>query len=164
MPVLVSDTSIIIDLERGNLLEDLFRLPFEFAVPDLLFDRELSGPLGNQLLALGLRVEELAPDELTRAIALRRERAALSTPDTFAFAIAELRAWPLLTGDGALRQLAKDSGVPTHGVLWICDCFAEHATVSNERLHEGLTDISTHPRCRLPAADVRVRLKRYSPE
>jgi hypothetical protein len=45
MPVLVSDTSVIIDLERGVLLEDLFRLPFGFAMPDLLFHRELTGPL-----------------------------------------------------------------------------------------------------------------------
>ena len=47
MAVLVSDTSVIIDLERGALLDDLFRLPFEFAVPDLLFHRELAGPLGR---------------------------------------------------------------------------------------------------------------------
>ena len=34
MKVLVSDTSILIDLERGSLLELCFRLPFQFAVPD----------------------------------------------------------------------------------------------------------------------------------
>lgn len=47
MPVLVSDTSVIIDLDRGALIEDLFRLPYEFAVPDLLFARELAGALGD---------------------------------------------------------------------------------------------------------------------
>ena len=36
MKVLVSDTSVLIDLERGSLLEISFALPFEFAVPDLL--------------------------------------------------------------------------------------------------------------------------------
>ena len=41
MKVLVSDTSILIDLERGSLLEICFRLPFQFAVPDLLYEREL---------------------------------------------------------------------------------------------------------------------------
>ena len=39
MKALVSDTSILIDLERGSLL--CFRLPFQFAVPDLLYEREL---------------------------------------------------------------------------------------------------------------------------
>jgi predicted nucleic acid-binding protein len=164
LAVLVSDTSIIIDLERGNFLEDLFRLPFEFAVPDLLFRKELEGPLGDQLIELGLRIEELVPAELTRAIAIRREQARLSTPDTFAFAIAERRAWTLLTGDGALRELAKSIGVPTHGVLWLCDRFAEHEVVSNDRLYIGLCDIFNHPRCRLPAAEVHARLNKYGPE
>ncbi len=161
MAVLVSDTSIIIDLERGNLLEDLFRLPFEFAVPDLLFRNELAGALGHQLVALGLSVEELGPEELSRAIAIRREQARLSTPDTFALALAEQRAWSLLTGDGALRELAKSTGVPTHGVLWICDRFAEHDIVPNVRLSASLQSIFDHPRCRLPAAEVRLRLNRY---
>ena len=162
MPVLVSDTSVIIDLERGGLLESLFSLPFEFAVPDLLFERELKGPLGDQLIHLGLRVEELDPAELSRAIVVRRERTMLSTPDTFAFAIAELRSWPLLTGDGALRRYALDQGVVTNGVLWICDQFEDHAVLGNDRLHAGLTAISNHPRCRLPAAEVTNRLNRYA--
>ncbi len=41
--VLVSDTSVLIDLHRGDLLEAALGLPHEFAVPDLLFDRELRG-------------------------------------------------------------------------------------------------------------------------
>ncbi|NML13354.1 PIN domain-containing protein, partial [Sphingobium sp. AR-3-1] len=39
MTVLVSDTSVIIDLERADLLDEMFLLPFEFAVPDLLYIR-----------------------------------------------------------------------------------------------------------------------------
>ena len=39
--MLVSGTSVLIDLERGLFLEPIFRLPFKFAVPDLLYDREL---------------------------------------------------------------------------------------------------------------------------
>lgn len=155
---------MIIDLERGGLLADLFRLPYEFAVPDLLFRQELSGDIGLQLIDLGLRIEELDPAELRRAVAVRHELATLSAPDTFAFAIAESREWPLLTGDGALRQYAIDSGVATHGVLWVCDRFEEHAVINNARLCEGLTAISVHPRCRLPAAEVRMRLNRYGVE
>lgn len=39
--MLVADMSVLIDLERGALLETCFRLPFLFAVPDLLYRREL---------------------------------------------------------------------------------------------------------------------------
>jgi predicted nucleic acid-binding protein len=146
--VLVSDTSVIIDLERGALLADLFRLPFEFVVPDLL--------------ALGLRVGELTSAELTRATTVRRERKELSTADTFAFAIAEARQWTLLTGDGGLRRLAADCHVSFHGVLWIFDQFEKSQQVPLPRLHAGLTALSAHPRCRLPMADVRQRLNRYA--
>jgi hypothetical protein len=39
--VLVSDTSVLVDLQRGGVLEIALELPYEFAVPDLLFEREL---------------------------------------------------------------------------------------------------------------------------
>ncbi|MCX8252690.1 hypothetical protein RHAL1_P00019 (plasmid) [Beijerinckiaceae bacterium RH AL1] len=161
MAVLVSDTSVIIDLERGALLEDLFRLPYEFAVPDLLFARELAGALGDKLVAWGLRVEELSPVELARATTIRRQRGSLSTPDTFAFAIAETRRWTLLTGDGGLRDLAVAEGVAMHGVLWIFDQFADGDHVPLDRLHVSLSTLFAHPRCRLPVLEVRRRLTRF---
>lgn len=162
MPVLVSDTSVIIDLDRGALIEDLFRLPYQFAVPDLLYRRELEKQMGQRLITLGLRVENLSPDEVRRAAGLQRDRRQLSAPDTFAFAIAEARGWPLLAGDGGIRSLASDMRVECHGVLWVCDQFEGGQHVPVARLHAGLTRISTHRRCRLPAAEVRVRLERYA--
>lgn len=162
MPVLVSDTSVLIDLERGQLLEEMFRLPFEFAVPDLLYARELAGPLGEQLVALGLRVEVLTPAELSRATIARRQNARLSTPDTFAFAIAQSRQWTLLTGDGGLRELAQAERIDMHGVLWLFDQLADGNHVALERLHQGLNTIFAHPRCRLPANEVRCRLARFA--
>ncbi|MFZ5619317.1 MAG: hypothetical protein ACOZAA_18550 [Pseudomonadota bacterium] len=163
MPVLVSDTSVLIDLERGRLLEEMFRLPFDFAVPDLLYGRELKGPLGDQLVALGLRVEVLTPEELSRATIVRRQNASLSTPDTFAFAIAESRKWPLLTGDGGLRELALAERIEMHGVLWLFDQLADGNHVALGRLHDGLSAIFAHPRCRLPVQEVRRRLTRFAP-
>ena len=161
MAILVSDTSILIDLERGALLEALFRLQHDFVVPDIFFERELKGDLGDRLIALGLRVEELTSVEVARAVSVRRQRSALSTPDTFAFALARERTWTLLTGDGELRTLALQENVVTHGVLWIFDQFHAGAIVENAALHAGLTAISSHPRCRLPGAEVAARLAQY---
>jgi hypothetical protein len=159
--VLVSDTSVIIDLERGSLLDDLFCLPFQFAVPDLLFRRELGGRRGDNLVALGLQIEQLTPMELSRATTLRRERKDLSTADASSFAIAEGRGWHLLTGDGALGRLAGECRVDSYGVLWVCDRFEEGLHVPLPRLCAGLTALSSHPRCRLPELEVRRRLDRY---
>jgi len=160
--ILVSDTSVLIDLERANLLEEMFLLPFEFAVPDLLFVRELAGELGDRLIQFGLRIEELTSVELRRATAVNRQHAQLSVPDTFAFAIAESRGWGLLTGDGTLRELAVAEQIDMHGVLWLFDQLANGNHVAVDRLHTGLISLFAHPRCRLPPFEVRRRLERFS--
>lgn len=148
----------MIDLERGELLEEVFKLPHEFVVPDLLFERELKGALGDRLVALGLRIEELTPNEVAQATAIGRKRATLSTPDTFAYALAKERVWTLLTGDGALRMLANADGITAHGVLWIIDELHAAATLEKARLRAGLAAIYAHPRCRLPKVEVTTRL------
>ncbi|WP_271528059.1 MULTISPECIES: hypothetical protein [unclassified Bradyrhizobium] len=137
-------------------------MPFEFAVPDLLFDRELTGALGEELVGLGLRVEVLTPDELSRATTVRRGNARLSVPDTFAFAIAESRQWTLLTGDGILRELAVAERIDIHGVLWLFDQFADGNHVAFSTLHDGLNTLFSHPRCRLPSQEARRRLARFA--
>ena len=162
MRVLVSDTSVLVDLERGSLLEASFRLPFQFAVPDLLYERELKGYSGDELIRLGLTVEELDGDGLTRALAYRQRVPALSVPDSFALALAQTREWILLTGDGALRQLATDEAVECHGVLWVLDEIHGSDVATVQELHDGLTAISGHPRCRLPRPEIRRRLALYA--
>lgn len=140
----------------------MFLLPFEFAVPDLLYVRELEGDLGDRLIALGLRVEELTAAELQRATSVNRQHVKLSVPDTFAFALAEARTWTLLTGDGTLRELATAEQIVMHGVLWLFDQMADGDHVVFERLHGGLSQLFAHPRCRLPAHEVNQRLTRFS--
>jgi predicted nucleic acid-binding protein len=104
--ILVSDTSVLIDLERGGLLAAVFALPHEFTVPDLLYHNELAGEWGDRLRALGLRVEEISKDAVANALGYRQRRAVLSVADSFALALAKERQWVLLTGDGQLRELA----------------------------------------------------------
>ncbi|HCX69000.1 hypothetical protein [Parvibaculum sp.] len=161
MRVLVSDTSVLVDLERGALLEASFRLPFRYCVPDLLYERELKDHGGPDLLRLGLVVEELDSDGLTEAIAYRRRVPALTLPDSLALTLARKRAWLLLTGDGPLRQLAAAEAVECHGVLWMLDQIHAAGTATTAALHRGLTAISAHPRCRLPRPEVRRRLLLY---
>lgn len=162
MAILVSDTSVLIDLERAGLLEAMFVLPFEFAVPDLLYERELAGEMGERLLGLGLRVETLTSMEVRRATEVNRAHTRLSAPDTFAFVIAQARGWGLLTGDGVLRELATAEDVDMHGVLWVLDQFADGGHVEFAHLHAGLSRLANHPRCRLPAGEIRRRLARFS--
>jgi len=160
--VLVSDTSVLVDLKRGSFLAACFRLPFRFAVPDLLYERELKGHGGDELIRLGLVVEELDGEGVRRALAYRQRVPALSVSDCFALALAQTLSWVLLSGDGALRQLAAQEAVECHGVLWLLDEMEAAAVVSSLELYDGLTTISEHPRCRLPKPEIRRRLARYA--
>lgn len=161
MIVLVSDTSVLIDLERGRFLDSCFQLPYEFAVPDLLYRRELADFGGQALIARGLRIEELSGDELAFAQKARTDDGRLSVPDAYAYALAVKREWTLLTGDGALRQRANAEAIAFHGVLWVLDELFDRAIVAGPTLVEGLNAIADHPRCRLPRDHVQARLRRY---
>jgi hypothetical protein len=161
MTVLVSDTSVLIDLERGGFLEVIFFLPYEFAVPDVLFSREMVGEWGTRLVALGLRVEEVSSAGVGNALRYRSARPALSVADTFALALAQEREWTLLTGDGQLREVAVAEKVECHGVLWLLDRMEEEGAPAIDILHDGLTALAGHPRCRLPRREITARLERY---
>lgn len=162
MPFLVSDTSVIIDLDRGDLLEAAFQLGDSLVVPDLLFERELDGEFGARLRSLGIVIESLDGGEVTRAAQLARAERRLSVADTFAFALAHGRQWTLLTGDGVLRTVAEAEGLSVHGVLWIIDRIEADGICDAEMLHGCLLKTAAHPRCRLPRREVELRLKRYA--
>jgi predicted nucleic acid-binding protein len=162
MRVLVSDTSVLIDLERGMLLEAAFRLPYEFVVPDLLYKRELRDLNGNQLQKLGLHVADLDDQGVAKALLYRGKEPALSLADAFAISLAQTHSWVLLTGDQALRRLANEEQLSCHGVLWVFDQMHHCGIASTQALQEGLSNISAHPRCRLPSLEVKKRIKIYS--
>ena len=155
MKIPVLDSSVIIDLDRGNLLDCLFDLPYEFCVPDLLHKKELAGKLGDRLQASGLGIVELTPEELSRATSLRRQTKVISTPDAFAFVLAQSRCGTLLTGDRALRDLGVEQGVKIRGLLWVIAELNRIGVTDASALHAALTPIFAHPRSRLPKAKVR---------
>lgn len=139
MTVLVSDTSVLIYLERGSFLETSFHLP--------------------DLLKLGLRVAELDGDGMTRTLGYRRHQ--LSLPDCCVLALAKGNAWILLTGDSDLRKLADNERVDYHGVLWVLDQMHD-ATIATCMLVSKRSAF-THG-AGLPKAEIDKRFTRYKAE
>lgn len=159
--ILISDTSVLIDLERGGLLEAAFSLPLEFAVPDLLFRQELEPFNGSGLVELGLKVISLAPTTVAKAQAYHHQAKGLSVPDSFALALASDHKCALLSGDGILRKLAEAENIECRGVLWVTDQLNLLEIVSAKALCDGLQKIFEHPRCRLPKREVTMRIRDY---
>ena len=159
--VLVSDSSVLIDIERGALLDAAFSLSYELCVPDLLYHQELADFGGERLVALGLKVQSLDGKDVARSQGYRRAVRALSRPDCFALSLAARSGYILLTGDSKLRGLAATEGVACHGLLWLLDRIEREGTASGRCLRDGLAAIFGHPRCRLPEDEVQRRLARY---
>lgn len=158
MILLVSDTSILIELERGGLLESAFSGDWTMVVPDLLYERELLSENGPYLRSLGLGVVELSPDEVSFAQQVKRSRPVLSLADCFALTCAQRTNHVLLSGDKVLRAEARARNGVVYGVLWLLDQM-HAATVSPALLVDGLIKIQAHPRCWLPKDEVQMRLR-----
>lgn len=161
MILLVSDTSVLIELERGDLLPLAFASGMTMIVPDLLYNNELAAYNGPYYRDLGLQVVALTPEELGHAQAVSSAHATLSLPDCFALACATRPQHALLTSDGPLRAIAEQQGVVRFGLLWLLDRMADANPNALATLHEGLTRIAKHPKCRQPMGEVRARLQQW---
>ena len=155
----MSDSSVLIDLERGAFFAAAFALPLEFCVPDLLYRREIEPFGGGRLVHMGLRVLELDDAGVARAARYHRAVPVLSLSDAFALALAHSTGSALLTGDARLRRLAGDEKIVCHGVLWLFDQMFQERSATPKQLYDGLVRIRDHPRCRLPKAEVSKRLQ-----
>jgi len=118
--ILISDANIFIDLEDGELLDKLFQLKFTFKTPDILYSEELEDQ-HSHLIGWGLELSELNSKTMSYAMALIAKSSGPSTNDCFALASAKQENCPLLTGDDALRKLAKKEGVVVMGTIWIVE-------------------------------------------
>ena len=118
--LLVSDANIVIDIHCGVLIDRIFALRYEFAIPDLLFEEELKVAYPT-LPQQGFRILELAAEgvDLVVRLSVKHARSGCSRNDLFALALAVQEHAPLLTGDARLRELCKAEGREVHGTLWL---------------------------------------------
>ena len=110
MTILVSDTSVLIDLERGELIASAFKLSATFAVPDVLFERELRDYGGKELVKLGLKVESLDGDGVELAMRHMQAQRHLTVPDSFALALATCIAYSAYSS----RKLRRGPWIPQY--------------------------------------------------
>src|SRR5712692_2511602 len=118
--LLISDANILIDMEVGELLVKMFKLEYEFGVPDILYEQELKAR-HPQLEGLGLRSLELTAESIARVVSLAAQyrKFGVSTNDLFALALAQQEQTTLLTGDAKLKQVCIAEKVSVHGTVWL---------------------------------------------
>jgi hypothetical protein len=161
MIILVSDTSVLIDLDRGGLLKAAFACGHQLVVPDYIYATELESENGPLLMEMGLKVVELTAEEVEFAQTIYAATPALSLADCFALSCARRPQHLLVTGDKTLRSRAEGNSVVCRGLLWILDQIEASEAIAPVSLAEGLQKISAHPRCRLPKLEVAERLAKW---
>ena len=162
--IIVCDTSCMIPLRKVALLTDILKLPYMFAMPDMLFEDEWSSPSAKEKKALreaGLQVRELAETAVTRAVAYFNRHGRLGLNDCFAFVLAEdIENSILLTGDSLLRSVAEETGIEVRGVLWVMDELEKNGIVSLCRLRDALRVFHNDDLTFLPMDEVLRRIRR----
>ncbi|MEX2523724.1 MAG: PIN domain-containing protein [Gammaproteobacteria bacterium] len=160
--LLISDANILIDLEVGKLIDAMFQLPYEYAVPDLLFEQELNYQR-DYLLDKGLQLLELQDKAISRMLELGQYYKGVSHIDLSALALAEQEHVSLLTGDRKLRQVCDRVNIEVHGTVWIIGKMLECEVITvtdAENSYNGMEEAGSF----LPWDEVKDQLKRYKKE
>ena len=164
MPIVVSDTSCMIDLRKAGLLEALLQLPPTFVMPYTLFEAEwlsLGATEKHALRNLGLKIWSLDGLLVARAIRYFNQHARLKLNDCFALVLAEeIGDCILLTGDGLLRGIAEKNGIEVHGVLWATDEMEVHGIVPLAKILVALRLFHEDDLVFLPKFEVLRRIRR----
>ncbi|WP_258808432.1 PIN domain-containing protein [Pseudidiomarina sp. CB1] len=130
--LLVSDANILIDMAEGGLLEQFFALPFEFIIPDILFEEELADEHPH-FPELGLKLEVLSGELMVQAFEMITRHSKPSRNDVFAMCLAMNKGCPLLTGDRDLRVAAQQEGIVVKGTIGMVEAMIQHNIITAEQ-------------------------------
>lgn len=136
MKLLISDANVIIDLFDGDIIDHLFSLPFDFAVPDALYEFELRDYYPD-LPDRGLLLLTVKSENTQQSVQLNSRYPKTSSMDCLALTLAMQETCPLLSGDKALRLAAKDQGVAVHGTVWLVEQCTEHRLLTNREAKQA---------------------------
>jgi predicted nucleic acid-binding protein len=165
MRIIVSDSSCLIDLHKCSLLHALLSLPYEFLIPNTLFEGELLSFTPSEkrsIIRAGLRVVDIPGKDVLKAQAIVRDAPRISIHDGFALVLSENHPNAILmTGDEVLRRLATQRGIEVHGVLWAIEEIEREQCAPREKLRAALEGFLPDPTVRLPRRELTVMLKRF---
>ena len=163
MPVrlIIIDANILIDIEISELVEQVFRLDYEFAVPDILYEEEIT-PYTSDFKGTALKAIEI--DEDTNGLVLEKQdqykNTTMSRNDISALVLAIKNECILLTGERDLRQTANDEGVEVHGMLWLIEQLFNNDLIGINEV-QAVYEKMKKGDSRLPWDEVEKQLKRF---
>ena len=147
----ITDANIWIDLNRGGITAEAFKLDLLFKTPDLVA-HEILSPSAASLKRLGLHVVELPGVRVLEIIQLARKYPRPSRPDLSALVLAAAEGAILLTGDKALRAAGEEEGIEVRGLLWLLDEMVRFQVLTGSKAIAALRQVLENG-SRLPQSD-----------
>lgn len=136
MLLIISDASVLIDMEHGRLTDVMFSLPFKFAVPDTLFVEELLEHHAH-LSQSGLIIKSMKGELVAEAYKFHKKYIKTSVNDMLALVLAKHENCQLLTGDKALRAAAIEFNIEVHGTIWLVEQMILNKRITIERAQKS---------------------------
>lgn len=166
MRLIVNDANILIDLVELNLLQEFFRLNFEFYTTDLILN-ELFSCQYHQLLPFlkdnKLISKKMTAYDLSEIRKIEKSKPKLSQQDCSALFQAYKHSGTLITSDNNLRKFAQSKSLEVHGHLWVFDEMIAQKTIppltARSKLKLLITQIN--PRLHLPFEECEKRLENW---
>ncbi len=120
MQLLISDCNVLIDLIVIDQIDNMFKLPYSFVVPDISYEQELKND-HEYLLEKGLKIKKLSSELIMYSMELMEKYNKPGKNDLFALALAKQESSPLITEDKDLRDAAEKEVVVLYGTIWIIE-------------------------------------------
>ena len=157
--LLISDANILIDIKVAGLINEMFQLQYEYAVPGLLFEQELKQN-HTDLITKGLKLLDLETSSIGQLEELGNQYKGISRFDLMALILAKREQVPLLTGDRKLRQVCLIEEIEVRGTLWLMEQMFTEKFISvrqAEVAYQRMQDDGS----RLPWDEVEKQLRKF---
>jgi len=148
---------VCIDLQNGECLDKVQKLPYDIAVPDVI-ETECDSPTFSAILRAGFSALHLDEKYMRDIYELNKDYPGLSIVDAFCLKAAQLNGAILVTGDSLLRKTAGESGLLVHGTLWLLDEMVRYNVISKTCAANCLADM-LETGSRLPDKECRKRFE-----
>ncbi len=156
----VVDANIVIDMQCGRIIYQLFQLPYTFISTDIIIEQEIIYPESELLINMGLKSFSLTSEQNKNISTIINSNPGLSIYDISAYLLSNDMNVALLTGDYSLRRFAKKQGIEVHGTLWLLDRMVEHKILLPIEATDALNTM-LHQRTRLPQNEVDKRIDKW---
>ena len=149
-------------MHEGNLIEAIFKLPYIFATPDIIYFEELEIH-HNYLSTLGLEIHTMDGHLVEKVEFFSMQYPKPSRNDLFGLVLAQHKNCPLLTGDKDLRKAAENESVEVHGTIWLVKEMYEAGLITLAETESAFSTMRARGR-RLPWKEVEHMIEEWKNE